>query len=224
MRAREDTADARAALNSLCRTYRPPVLAYIRGRGYSADAIEDLAQAFFTRFIEDAYHATADPARGRFRAFLLVAVKRFLIHAEIEAHALKRGGDISLRRLDDPQFDVEQLASDSDGPEQAFERSWAMTVFDAAMRRLRAEARDAGKLAMFEQLFEFLTERPDEGDYERAAKALKLRRKTLTVAVYRLRLRLRELVRAELAQTTATREDLESELRDLRSTLAGAMQ
>ena len=98
-----------------------------------------------------------------------------------------------------------------------------MTVVDAAMRKLRTEARDAGKLAMFEQLFEFLTERPGEADYERAAQALKLRRKTLAVAVHRLRRRLRELVRAELAQTTAGREDLESELRDLRSTLAGVL-
>jgi len=224
LRAREDTPDARAALDRLCRTYRPPVVAYIRSRGYSVDATEDLAQTFFTRFIEDAYHATVDPTRGRFRAFLLVALKRFLINANAEAHALKRGGDVSMRRLDDSQLDVEQIAADGNGPEQEFERSWAMTVLDAAMRRLRAEARDAGKIEMFEQLSEFLTERPDEADYERAARALNLRRNTLAVAVHRMRHRLRELVRAELEQTTAAREDLETELRDLRATLAGVIE
>jgi len=224
LQARADTPDARVALDRLCRTYRPPVLAYIRGRGYAPEATEDLAQTFFTRFIEDAYHASADPTRGRFRAFLLVALKRFLINANAEAHTLKRGGDISLRRLDDSQLNVEQFAAEGEGPEQAFERSWAMSVLDVAMRRLRAEAREAGKVEMFEQLSEFLTERPDEADYERAARALNLRRNTLAVAVHRLRHRLRELVRAELAQTTAAREDLETELRDLRATLAGVIE
>jgi RNA polymerase sigma-70 factor (ECF subfamily) len=224
LRAREHTPDARDALNHLCRAYRPPVIAYIRGRGYAQDAAEDLAQTFFTRFIEDAYHASADPARGRFRAFLLVALKRFLINTDAEARALKRGGDINLRRIDDSQLNVDQLTADGDGPELAFERSWAMSVLDAAMRRLRTEAQEAGKMEMFEQLSEFLTERPDEADYERAARALNLRRNTLAVAVHRLRHRLRELVRAELAQTTAAREDLESELRDLRASLAGVIE
>lgn len=224
LRAREDSPDARTALDRLCRTYRPPVIAYIRGRGYAAETTEDLAQTFFTRFIEDAYHASADPARGRFRAFLLVALKRFLINSDAEAHTLKRGGDISLRRLDDSQLNLDQLTSGDDGPEYAFERSWAISVLDAAMRQLREEAREAGKLEMFEQLSEFLTERPDEADYERAARALNLRRNTLAVAVHRMRHRLRELVHAELAQTTAAREDLESELRDLRATLAGVIQ
>lgn len=224
LRAREDTPDARTALDRLCRVYRPPVLAYIRSRGYANEATEDLAQTFFTRFIEDAYHASADPERGRFRAFLLVALKRFLINQDAEAHALKRGGDISLRRLDDSQLDVEQLPTGDGGPERVFERSWAVAVLDAAMRKLRREADEAGKMPLFEQLAEFLTERPDEADYERAARTLKLRRNTLAVAVHRLRHRLRELVRAELAQTTAAHEDLESELRDLRATLAGVIE
>jgi len=224
LRARADTPDARTALDRLCRVYRPPVIAYIRGRGYANEAAEDLTQTFFARFVEDAYHASADPERGRFRAFLLVTLKRFLINQHAEAHALKRGGDVSLRRLDDSQLDMEQFIADGAGPEQAFERSWAMSVLDAAMRRLRSEAREAGKMEMFEQLSEFLTERPDEADYERAARTLNLRRNTLAVAVHRLRQRLRELVRAELAQTTAAHEDLDVELRDLRATLAGVIE
>src|SRR6185312_6414507 len=104
----------------------------------------------------------------------------------------KRGGDISIRRLDDAQFNVEQMAGSDGGPEHAFERSWAMTVLGSAMRRLRTEAQEAGKIEMFETLSEFLTERPDEADYERAARALNLRRNTLAVAVHRLRQRLRE--------------------------------
>jgi RNA polymerase sigma factor (sigma-70 family) len=224
LQASADTPDARGALDRLCRTYRPPVVAYIRSRGYGVDAAEDLAQTFFARFIENAYHASADPERGRFRAFLLVALKRFLINQDAEAHALKRGGDISMRRLDDSQLNAEDLAADDAGPEQAFERNWAMAVLDAAMHKLHAEAETAGKLPLFEQLSEFLTERPDEADYERVARVLNLRRNTLAVAVHRLRHRLRELVRAELAQTVVAREDMEAEVRDLRATLAGVIE
>jgi RNA polymerase sigma-70 factor (ECF subfamily) len=223
LQARGATADARAALDRLCRTYRPPVLAYIRGRTHSADAAEDLAQTFFTRFIEDAYHADADPTRGRFRAFLLTALKRFLINAHVESQTLKRGGGVYIDRLDDGHLESDALPASSDGPEQAFERSWAMTVLDAALRRLRAEADVAGKTAMFDQLREFLTEAPDQEDYTRAAAALKLRRNTVAVAVHRLRHRMRELVRQELRETTQSRDDLENELRDLRATLSEAM-
>lgn len=221
LRARGSNGEARAALDTLCRVYRPPVLAYIRGRGYSSDAADDLAQTFFARLLEEQYHAAADPARGRFRAFLLTALKRFLINSETHARTLKRGGGTRTETFDED--DGEHLSSTDDGPERAFERSWAVTLLDAALRRLRVEAAEAGKAEMFEQLQEFLTEAPDEPDYARAATALNLRRNTLAVAVHRLRHRLRELVREELLQTTAGREDLESELRVLRSTLAGVM-
>ncbi len=223
LRARGASSEGRTALDTLCRVYRPPVLAYIRGRGYSSDAADDLAQTFFARLLEEEYHATADPARGRFRAFLLTALKRFLINADVHARTLKRGGGTRIDRLDDADGDIGELSSGEDGPERAFERSWAVTLLDTAARRLRTEADEAGKLEMFEQLQEFLTEAPDEADYARAAAALNLRRNTLAVAVHRLRHRLRELVREELSQTTAGQEDLESELRLLRSTLAGVM-
>jgi RNA polymerase sigma-70 factor (ECF subfamily) len=223
VRARGDTRDARDALGSLCRAYRPPVVAYIRSRGYVADAAEDLAQTFFARFLEDAYHTVADPSRGRFRAFLLTALKRFLINADAEAHAVKRGGGMRMEALADDAASGGDWLVASGSPEREFERGWAIAVLDAAMRRLRDEAEQTGKRELFDQLREFLTERPDEADYARAAAALNLRRNTLAVAVHRLRHRLRELVREELAQTTACKDDLDAELRELRATFAGVI-
>jgi DNA-directed RNA polymerase specialized sigma24 family protein len=222
VRARGESRDARDALGSLCRAYRPPVVAYIRSRGHNSDAAEDLAQTFFAHFLEDAYHTVADPARGRFRAFLLTALKRFLINADAEAHALKRGGGVRMDVLADEMASGGDWLVNSASPERAFERSWAIAVLDAAMTRLRAEAVKAGKSELFDQLREFLTERPDEADYARAAAALNLRRNTLAVAVHRLRHRLRELVREELAQTTTCKDDLDAELRELRATLSGS--
>jgi len=221
LQARDGTAQARSALETLCRTYRPPVLAYIRHRGYSAETAEDLAQTFFVRFLEDEYHADADPGRGRFRNFLLTALKRFLIDADEEAHAIKRGGRIRFHSLDHDE--VGSLPpgnlADAETPEHAFERTWAITLIQAAMKRLRAEAVRAGRQELFEHLSEFLAERPDEAEYARVAGALNLRRNTLAVTVHRLRHRLRELIRDELAQTTANAAELESEIRDMRSVL-----
>lgn len=225
LEAREDSAQARSALETLCRTYRPPVLAYIRRHVRSVETTEDLAQTFFARFLEHAYHAKADPARGRFRAFLLTALKRFLIDADHEAHALKRGGQIRFRSLEQDNLDGDALetCADADTPERAFERSWAVTLIDAAMQRLRKETAQAGKQELFVQLREFLLERPDEAEYARVAAALNLRRNTLAVTVHRLRHRLHELIREELAHTTATNVELESEILDMRSVLGGTI-
>ena len=219
-RARGTTPDARAALESLCRVYRPPVLAYIRARGYTLEAAEDLAQAFFTQFLEDAYHAIADPTRGRFLAFLLTALKRFISNSEADARALKRGGAVRFDPIvQDSQAAVAAAMVDTSSPEREFERGWVIAILDTALNRLREEAEQAGKLALFEHLHEFLSERPDDADYERAAAALNMRRNTIAVAVHRLRHRLRELVREELRQTTAGHAELDAELRELRAGL-----
>lgn len=213
LQARDATPATAPALAMLCHTYRPPVLAYIRRRGYAPDQAEDLTQTFFTHFIERAWHAGADPARGRFRAYLLTAVKRFLIDRDIEAHRLKRGGGVHFDDITaEPSLD---LASD-ETPDAAFDRDWAIAVVDAAMMRLREEAERAGKLALFEQLSEFVAERPDESEYARLAEALGMRRNTLAVAVHRMRTRLRDLVREEVAQTAVDPDSLADELRDLR--------
>lgn len=220
LRAQGEPADARAAMETLCRTYRPPVLAYIRSHVQAPDAAEDLTQAFFTRFIERAWYASADPDRGRFRSYLLTLLKRFLIDANAEAHAQKRGGNV---RFDSSEAATEAVIDGAGSPEDVFQREWARAVLGAAIARLRAEAESAGKLDLFEALSEFLAERPDEADYARVAEALHLRRNTIAVAVHRLRHRLRDLVREELAETTTGQADMEAELHALREALASAM-
>ena len=219
LRARGEAGDARVALEQLCRTYRPPVLAFVLRRGYAVDMAEDLTQAFFARFLERAWHSSADPERGRFRSFLLTALKRFLIDADAEAAALKRGGGVRFELLDD-----DCAGAMNETPDAAFEREWAHAVLQAAFARLRSEAEQAGKLELFRRLSEFLIERPDEAEYARAAEDLHLRRNTLAVAVHRLRHRLRDLVREELAETTSNRAEMEEELRTLRGSMHALSQ
>ena len=220
LQARDDAPKARAALETLCRIYRPPVLAYVRGRGYSPETAEDLVQTFFTRFLEHAWHASADPTRGRFRAYLLTALKRYLIDSHAEARAIKRGGRLHFESLD---TENSPTPASEDTPERAFERAWALAVLHAAIHRLQAEAEQTGKRELFVALREFLIERPDESDYARAAQKLGLRRNTLAVAVHRLRHRLRELVQTELAQTAGNENDFNEEMRELRDALGTAL-
>lgn len=216
LQARGNPEEARPALEALCRTYRPPVLAFVRGCGYQPAAAEDLTQAFFASFLERSWYRSADPERGRFRSFLLTALKRFLIDASRESGTLTRGGAFRFEPLDEKAGETGEAG---DAPECVFEREWARTVLNAALARLRAEAKHAGKLALFERLSEFLLERPDETDYARVAEDLQLRRNTVAVAVHRLRHRLRELVRAEVAEATSCRAELEDEMRNLRAAM-----
>jgi RNA polymerase sigma-70 factor (ECF subfamily) len=215
--------DARAALESLCRTYRAPVLAFIRGRGYRNDVAEDLTQSFFASFLEREDYAAANPARGRFRAYLLTAIRHFLVNSAETANTAKRGGRVSFESIDEVADENSALSATGETPEAAFEQAWALVILNAALRRLRDEARLADKLELFDQLRDFLIEVPDDDDYARVAARLGMRRNTVAVSVHRLRLRLRELVQEEVAQTAADRAGLETELRELRHAFGTAM-
>lgn len=205
----------RDALEALCRVYRPPVLAYVRAHYGPAEA-EDLTQAFFTHLLESSLPQRADSGRGRFRAFLLTALKNFVASRLAHERALRRGGGAQRIAIDEAVF------VDDDGPEQAFENAWAQTVLREALRAVAKEAHEAGRGPLFEQLRPFLFESPGADDYRRIAEATGLRRNTVAVAVHRLRARVQDLVHALVADTTTGEEDAEAELRQLRLNMARA--
>lgn len=200
----------RLALEQLCRQYRPAALAFVRATGLDLDAAEDLVQGFFERFLARRMHADADPARGRFRVFLRVALRSFIINEGIAADRQRRrpaGFEAGL----DPD-----ALGDDDGPERAFERAWNLALLDRAMQRLADEAALQGKAALHAQLREFLVERPDGEDYARVAASTGLRTNTIAVAIHRLRQRLRQLVEEEVRHTVVDAGDVAVELARLR--------
>jgi RNA polymerase sigma factor (sigma-70 family) len=211
------TAQARPALEELCRVYRPPVLAFVRHYRRGRDDVEDLVQEFFLRFIQGDLAARADRERGRFRNFLLSALKHFLINAREHEVALKRGGGGSLLDIDAV---ADTVTAAGHTPDRAFELTWALTVIERALAALRVEAERAGKLDLFESVRPFLTETPDRVDYAEAAAALGMRANTLAVAVHRMRKRLRDKVRDELLDTLDDPGLLDEEMRQLRLSLA----
>lgn len=211
---REDSA---SALAELCETYWYPLYAFVRRRGHSAEDARDLTQAFFTRLLEKNAVGVADPDRGRFRAFLLGALKHFLANEWNRARAEKRGGGQRLLSIDygaaDERFDNDP--QDDATPERAFERSWALEVLERALARLEAEYSRRGKQRVFTELRETLVAGGEPPSYKQAAARLSMTEGAIKVAVHRLRQGFREALRREIAQTVGGAEDLDAELRDL---------
>ena len=214
LHAGADGAGARAALDVLCRTYRPPVLAYVRARPQTRDQADDLTQAFFAHLLEHRLAARADPERGKFRAFLLTSLKHFLANERERAATQRRGGG-------SVTLSLEREPIDDDGPEQAFEREWAQAVLREALLHLHEETQRSGKQALFARLKPYLLETPDEVAYDGIAAQFGMRRNTVAVAVHRMRSRLQELVRQVVADTVGDDPQTEQELRHMRSILNG---
>jgi RNA polymerase sigma-70 factor (ECF subfamily) len=187
------------ALNDLCARYWTPVYAYVRRCGLDRADAEDLTQAFFGRMLEHRDLEQADPRRGKFRSFLLGALKHFLSNERDRARAKKRGGDVVHVEID------VATADDRLTPDQVFNKQWALTVLERAMRELR----EAGEP---EHLMPFLT-----GDESYAALAAE--RKTsegaLRVAVHRLRRKFRDRLRRIVEETVAERAGVDDEIRFL---------
>lgn len=216
----EQAADA---LEKLCRAYWHPLYVYVRRRGYSPDDAQDLTQEFFHRLLARGDIAVANPEKGRFRSYLLGALKHFLSDERDKAGAAKRGGGAIIFSLD-TQDEEARFAHDLasiEPPDREFDRRWATAIMDQAMVCLQAEFAGAGKAAVFEVLKPYLSAAPEAGDYEAIARRLELSSGAVAVTVHRLRQRYGELVRAEIAQTVANSGEVEAELRELFMALGG---
>lgn len=210
-------ADADAALAELGVRYWYPVYAYVRRCGHSQDMAQDITQAFLQQTAAD-LHASADPPAGRFREWLLVRLKLFLAgdwQRAVDRARLPRAPPPALERRQG-----DELAADG-SPEQAYRRGFALEVLSRGLKCLRAEARQTGHGDMFEALEPFLTHEPAPGQLDALGRTLAIRPLTLVLALKRLRQRFRELVRAELADTVVSVDDLAAERRALLAALDG---
>jgi len=219
--AANPTPDSRASLATICKAYWPPVYAFVRRTGYDPDEAQDLTQAFFATMLEKNYLGSADRERGRFRTFLLAAVKHFLANEWDKQNALKRGGGQTAVPID--PLEVEEWcvpeAVEERTPESLFARHWALSLLANVMAKLRAENAGKGKADYFEKLSPLLDGDPSAKGYEDLASELGASPGALRVAVHRMRRRYRELLRAELAETVSTPAEIDEEIRFLLSAL-----
>jgi RNA polymerase sigma-70 factor (ECF subfamily) len=207
---------AREALEELCRAYWYPLYAFVRSRGYSSVNAQDLTQAFFARIIETGGFASADRERGRFRSYLLGAMKHFLANEWHRAQTQKRGGQVQLLEWDalDPEARYAGASEQSDNPEHLFDREWALETTTGALQALRDEMVKAGKSEQFDALKGSLSGQ-DEWPRDQIAARLNMSEGAVKVAIHRLRQRYRNLLRAAIAETVSNEEDLNDEMRYL---------
>ena len=207
---------ARVALEELCRMYWYPLYAFVRRRGYPAVDAQDLTQAFFARFIETDGFASAEKRRGRFRSYLLGAMKHFLANEWHRAQTQKRGGQVRFIEFDalDPEARYTEASEQSDNPELLFDREWALQIIAGALQELREEMVKAGKSEQFDMLKGSLTGE-DQPPRKEIGAQLNMSASAVKVAVHRLRQRYRNLLRAAIAETVTNEADLNDEMRYL---------
>jgi RNA polymerase sigma-70 factor (ECF subfamily) len=221
--ASRDASEAREALSGLCQAYWYPIYAYVRHRGYTPERARDLTQDFFAYVLERDLIARADPARGRFRAFLRTVCVRHLADQRDRENAGRRGGGRPQLSID--PFDAEcryrREPAHELTPERIFDRTWALTLLGRVVERLRREYDDAGRAAKFEELIAVLTRDPASGSYAEIADRLGTTEGNVRVAVHRLRRRYGVLLREEIVATVGDAAQVDDEIRALFAALEG---
>jgi RNA polymerase sigma-70 factor (ECF subfamily) len=214
--ASDDTA-ARQALAALCQRYWYPLYAYVRRRGVPVDQAEDVIQGFFARLLEMQILAGVTVEGGRFRSFLLTAVKNHLANERDRAVAEKRGGGASVLSLDldSGESRLALEPHDNDTPERLFGRQWALTLLALVLERLEAEYDAADKSRLFELLKASLTGGSDRLPYAEIGREVEISEEAARQAASRLRKRYRELLREEVASTLASEQEVDDEIRGL---------
>lgn len=212
--ARESSDEGQEALRQLCAAYYAPVIAFLRREGRAEDEARDLAHDFFATVLAGSSITQAEQSRGRFRSYLLGAVKHFLSHRREAALRLRRGGGESPVSLDvedtPPLADASQMS-----PDAAFDREWALTVLSRALDALREEQHAEGKGAVFERLRPWLNGDALHGEQAALAASLGVNVNTLKAITSRLRQRFRALVRTEIASTLEDESAVNEEMQVL---------
>jgi RNA polymerase sigma factor (sigma-70 family) len=205
------------ALSQLCHTYWYPLYAYLRRHGCDAHQAADHTQAFFTRLLEKETLKRVKPEGGKFRSFMLTALKHFISNERVRAAAQKRGGGRAILSLNLEDAENQYVLEPADDltPDKLFEKSWALTLLKRAMDRLEAEMAAKGKQALFGQLKGYLAAETETIPYQKVAATLNMTEGTVRVSVHRLRRRCRALLRDEIAQTVTSSEEVDDEIHDL---------
>lgn len=222
MPAKDPTSkEGQAALETLCRIYWEPVYWHVRTqKGHKPDDAKDLTQLFFAHLLEHNGIVKASPEKGRFRSFLLKSLSNFLISDWRKRTALKNGGGLQITSLDFEQAEgqFEPKAIEGVTPEKIYDRRWAMTLIDRAMKRLEQEYVSNEKGDLFAELKPLLNDEKDSSHAE-IAKRHGMTENAVSVAAHRLRKKFGEFLRREVEQTVAP-EYVDEELRYLISVWA----
>ena len=217
----EETAESREALAKLCEKYWRPLYSFARRKGHSVQDAQDLTQGFFAKLLEKGYLKSVQRDKGRFRSFLLMALKRYMANEWNRAQAKKRGAGLPNLSLDyqaeEGSYKLEP--ADKLTPERIYEKRWATTLLNEVLSRVEEEYVAAGKGKLYLHIRAFLTVEQPREPYSEVAASLAMSEGAVKVAVHRLRKRFAERLREEIAHTLADTENVEDEIKYLISVL-----
>jgi len=217
--------EARQALSELCSDYYGPVVSFLRMRGKPDQEARDLAHDFFLAVLDGSGFRGARPEKGKFRSYLLGALRNFLINQRIAKGRLKRGGHLLIQSIhgkadeDSPGF--EPADGNADAVDSSFEREWAITVVSLAVSQLQTEQILAGNGDQFALLKDWLSNDNPTRSQADAAARLNMTEGAIKVAIHRLRKRFRELIRQEVERTVGDPSEVEPEMKTLLEALSG---
>jgi hypothetical protein len=215
------SAGALSALSELCHIYWRPLYVFLRKKGFGREDAQDLTQGFFAHLIENRGYAHADREKGRFRSFLLGALKHFIADARDREHALKRGGGMIPARLDD-QEETQIARATKWQADEVYDREWAASLVRHALDRLAQECALAGKAELFDYLIPRLAAEESAVPYEEMARRSRLTVASLRHELARLRDRYRAILREEVRGTVREAAEVDDELRYLCQALTAA--
>ena len=217
--ASDGNAESSRALAKLCETYWPPVYAFIRFRGNPPEEAKDLTQGFFAHLLEKRHFDGADRTKGKFRTYLLGAVKFFLSDEHKRSQAQKRGGGAVHLSIDAEEAEqVMAMASalvESTTPEHLFDQQWIRTVIARVMEDLREESESRGKGTLFDELKGFLIGTGPQRTYAEIAESHGVTESAVKMNVKRLRSRFGDLLRERVSETVDNESSVDEEIRAL---------
>jgi RNA polymerase sigma-70 factor (ECF subfamily) len=215
--AQGESAEAKAALEKLCRTYWRPVYSFIRRQGAGPEEAEDLTQGFFALLLERRDLDAVRKEKGRLRSYLLTSLKHFLTSEQRRAMTVKRGKGQRLIPLEELRANerVEMEPADPLSADRLYERRWALTLMEQVLRRLKEEYCAGGNAALFDSLKQLLPDEPGAQSRAEIASQLGMTDNALRQAFHRFRHRYQLLLREEISHTVALASDVEDELRHL---------
>jgi len=200
---RKSSPNSEKALSELCTAYWFPLYAFVRKRVNQKEEAENLTQAFFEKFLKKNYLGQLSPDQGKFRAYMLAALKNFLANEWDRKKRLKRGGSKPTLPMDwqaaDSRYRSDRCEVQS--PEKLFDREWALALLEKVILSLQNEYDQTNRSLFFKLAKPFLSPAGHTDTYATVAKEMKMDEGAVRVAVHRMRKRYRELLREEIAQT-----------------------
>lgn len=221
--SKEDSKAGRPALEEIIRRYWEPLYGFARRRGLSREDAEDATQDFLESLVSGDLLETADPARGKFRAFLLQAWRRFLVDNFRKKRAIKRGGNARTLSLDFVHGERrwQELESREPDPDRLFNLTWANSLLDEVRGRLHERYSSKERAQVLRTLLPRLTDSLARSEYERLAEQLSINASAVKVAMHRLRERFGQTLREVVSETIDNSDDIDSELNELLQIMSG---